>query len=447
MILTQIHGTFHHITLLRGDTGVLDIRLIRSSLEETEQKLKRRDPSISLRPVLDLDSRRRQLIFQSEELKKKRNEASDRIGRLKKEGKDATQHIAEMKEVSEEIKRLDSEIRRVDEQIRHEMSLLPNIPDDSVPTGDTKEYAVVLREWGEKPEFPFEPKNHVQLSATTGFLDFPRATKLAESQFPMYVGIGAILEWALLCFMVDVQTRENGYTLVLPPYLVNAQTMFTSGNLPKFEHELYKLPEDDLYLIPTSEVPLTSLHRDEILEEENLPLRYASYTACFRREAGTYGAEERGLIRVHQFNKIEMYKVTTPETSEQELVSMVRDAERLVERLGLHYRTRLLPTGDMALQSSKTCDIEVWLPAQKAYYEVSSCSNCKSFQAIRGNIRYRPKDGGKNQYVHTLNGSGLATSRLMVAILETYQQADGSIVLPDALWKYVPGIERIEPKP
>jgi len=424
---------------------VLDIRTIRSEPEETERKLKRRDPSISLRPILDLDCRRRQLIFRSEELKKKRNEVSDSIGRLKKEGKDASEIIAEMKSVSEEIKRLDAQIGRLEEQIHDEMCQLPNIPDDPVPIGQTKEEAIVLREWGHKPEFAFEPRNHVQLAAITGLLDFPRAAKLAEAQFPMYVGLGAILEWALLCFMVEVQTRENGYTLVLPPYLANPQTMFTSGNLPKFEHELYRLRDNELYLIPTSEVSLTSLHRDEILEEEALPVRYVSYTACFRREAGTYGAEERGLIRVHQFNKIEMYKITTSETSDRELDSMVRDAEKIVERLGLHYRTRLLPTGDMALQSAKTCDIEVWLPAQKAYYEVSSCSNCKSFQAVRGNMRYRPKDGGKNQYVHTLNGSGLATSRLMVAIMETYQQADGSIIVPEAIRKYMMGMERIEP--
>jgi len=426
---------------------VLDIRVIRSQPEEIEQKLRRREPSISLRPILDLDSRHREIIFESEELKKKRNETSDLIGHLKREGKDASPQIAEMKKVSEEIKRLDSEIRRLAKRIGREMCQLPNVPDDSVPLGETKEDAILLREWGEKPGFPFEARNHVQLSAAAGLLDFPRAAKLAQAQFPMYVGMGAILEWALLCFMVDVQTKENGYTLVLPPYLVNPQTMFTSGNLPKFEQELYKLPDDDLYLIPTSEVPLTSLHRDEILQEDDLPVRYASYTACFRREAGTYGADERGLIRVHQFNKIEMYKITTPETSGQELDSLVRDAEQIVERLGLHYRTRLLPTGDMALQSAKTCDVEVWLPAQKAYYEVSSCSNCKSFQAVRGNIRYRPKDGGKNRYVHTLNGSGLATSRLLVAILETYQQADGSILLPDALRKYMPGTEKIEPKP
>jgi seryl-tRNA synthetase len=425
---------------------VLDIRTIRSQSEALEEKLRRRDPAVSLRPLLDLDSRRRELIVRAEELKKKRNEVSDFIGRLKKEGKDASSRIADMKKVSDEIKTLDAEIRQVEAQIHDEMAVLPNVPDDSVPTGQTKEDAIVLREWGQKPQFAFEPKNHLQLAALTGLLDFSRAAKLAEAQFPMYIGVGAMLEWALLSFMVDVQTRENGYTFVLPPYLVNPQTMFTSGNLPKFEDELYKLRENDLYLIPTSEVSLTSFHRDEILREEELPLRYAAYTACFRREAGTYGADERGLIRVHQFNKIEMYKVTTPQTSDQELDSLIRDAEQMVERLGLHYRTRLLPTGDMALQSAKTCDVEVWLPAQKAYYEVSSCSNCKSFQAIRGNIRYRSKDGGKNQYVHTLNGSGLATSRLLVAILETYQQADGSIIVPEAIRKYMAGVQKIEPK-
>jgi seryl-tRNA synthetase len=433
--------------MAQGDNRVLDIRFVRSQPEEIEKKLQKRDPSISLRPILDLDARWRQLIVQSEELKKKRNEVSELIGRLKKERKDASQYIAEMKKVSDEIKRLDGEVKELDEAIHREMCELPNIPDDSVPVGPTKEDAVLLREWGEKRQFPFQPRNHLELAGLTGMLDFARGAKLAESQFPIYVGMGALLEWALLSFMVDVQTRENGYTLILPPYLVNPQSMFTSGNLPKFEGDLYKLRENDLYLIPTSEVPLTSFHRDEILDEENLPLKYASYTACFRREAGTYGAEERGLIRVHQFNKVEMYKVTTPETSEEELASLVRDAEKLVERLGLHYRTRLLPTGDMALQSAKTCDVEVWLPAQQAYYEVSSCSNCKSFQAVRGNIRYRPKDGGKNRYVHTLNGSGLATSRLLVALLETYQQSDGGIVVPEELRKYLPGISEIKPKP
>jgi seryl-tRNA synthetase len=426
---------------------VLDIRLIRSQPDQIEQQLQKRDPSISLRPILDLDARRRELIFQSEELKKQRNEASEEIARFKKESKDASDKIAEMRKVSEEIKRLDSETKQIEEKFRDHMCQLPNIPDDSVPVGETKEEAIVLREWGEKPQFDFEPKNHLQLAEMTRMLDFPRGAKLAESQFPVYTGPGALLEWALLSFMVDVQTQENGYTLVLPPYLVNPQTMFTSGNLPKFEDDLYKLRDNELYLIPTSEVSLTSLHRDEILDEENLPLRYASYTACFRREAGTYGADERGLIRVHQFNKVEMYKITTPETSDDELASLVRDAEKMVERLGLHYRTRLLPTGDMALQSAKTCDVEVWLPAQQAYSEVSSCSNCKSFQAVRGNIRYRPKDGGKNQFVHTLNGSGLATSRLLVAILETYQQADGSILVPEAIRKYMSEIEKIEPKP
>lgn len=425
---------------------MLDIRLIRSQPEEIEKKLQRRDPSISLRPLLDHDARWRDLVFQSDELKKKRNEVSELIGRLKNEKKDASPHLAEMKKVSEEIKRLDGEAKSLDEAIHHEMCELPNVPDDSVPIGETKEDAIVLKEWGKKPPFDFEPRNHVQLAELTGMLDFARGAKLAESQFPMYVGLGALLEWALLSFMVDVQTRENGYTFILPPYLVNPQSMFTSGNLPKFEGDLYKLRENDLYLIPTSEVPLTSFHRDEILDEETLPLKYASYTACFRREAGTYGSEERGLIRVHQFNKVEMYKITTPETSDNELSSLVRDAEKLVERLGLHYRTRLLPTGDMALQSAKTCDVEVWLPAQKAYYEVSSCSNCKSFQAVRGNIRYRPRDGGKNRHVHTLNGSGLATSRLLVALLETYQQSDGSIVVPEELQKYLPGTDAIKPK-
>ncbi len=423
---------------------MLDIKLIRDNPAEIEKKLKRREPTINLQPILDLDAQRRNLLFDTETKQNKLNQASKQIGRLKQQGRDTSQQMAEMKILSEEIKSARAKIREIEEDVDKLMALLPNIPDDNVPVSQKKEDKIVLKEFKRKPQFSFKIKNHLELSENLALFDFPRAAKMSQSQFPMYSGICAQLEWALITFMIDIQANENGYKLIIPPFLVNPQTMFTAGNLPKFEDDLYKLGDDELYLIPTSEVPLTNLHRDEILKEEELPLKYTAYTPCFRREAGTYGADEKGLIRVHQFNKVEMYKFTTPETSDQELDGLVADAEKIVERLDLHYRTALLVTSDMAQQSAKTIDIEIWLPAQNDYYEVSSCSNCKSFQAIRGNIRYKPKDGTKNKYVHTLNGSGLATSRLLIAILETYQQKDGTIVIPEALRPYMKGLKRIE---
>ena len=423
---------------------MLDIKLIRNNPAEIEKKLKRREPTINLQPILDLDAERRNLLFDTEAKQNKLNQTSKQIGWLKQQGKDASQQMAEMKILSEEIKSARAKIRKIEEDIDKLMALIPNIPNDSVPVSQNKEDKIVLKEFKRKPRFGFKIKNHLELSEKLDLFNFPGAAKMSQPQFPMYSGICAQLEWALITFMIDIQVNENGYKLIIPPFLVNPQTMFTAGNLPKFEDDLYKLRDDELYLIPTSEVPLTNLHRDEILKEEDLPLKYAAYTPCFRREAGTYGADEKGLIRVHQFNKVEMYKFTTPETSDQELDGLVTDAEKIVERLDLHYRTTLLVTSDMAQQSAKTIDIEIWLPAQNDYYEVSSCSNCKSFQAIRGNTRYKPKDGTKNKYVHTLNGSGLATSRLLIAILETYQQKDGSIVIPGALRPYMKGLKKIE---
>ncbi len=422
---------------------MIDIKLIRSNPKEIEEKLRKRDPSISLDPIIDLDEKRRSILVELESKENVLNTTSKQIGQLKKEGKDAALKIRDMKRLSNEIAAVRSDVRQVEEDLKRFMSFLPNIPDDSVPVSDKKEDRVVLREYKKKPSFSFEPKNHLELSETHGLFDLPRAAKIAESQFLMYCGVGAKLEMALLNFMLDFHMYEKGCNLILPPLLVNPTTMFTSGNLPKFEDQLYKLRDDDLYLIPTSEVPLTSIHRDEILKEEELPLKYISYTPNFRREAGTYGAEERGLIRVHQFNKIEMYTYATPEQSDEEFEKIIANAEELLKRLDLHYRVTLLVTSDMAQQSAKTCDLEVWLPAQNAYYEVSSVSNCRDYQAIRGNIRYKTKGDGKNRHVHTLNGSGLATSRLMISILETYQQEDGTIVIPETLRKYMGGMERI----
>ena len=422
---------------------MIDIKLIRSNPKEIEEKLRKRDPTISLDPIMDLDQKRRSILVELEAKENVLNTTSKEIGQLKKEGKESSLKIREMKNLSDEIAAMRSDVRQVEEDFRRFMSFLPNIPDDSVPVSDNKEDLVVLREYKKKPSLSFDPKNHLELSEMHGLLDFARGAKIAESQFPMYCGIGAQLEMALLNFMLDFHVYEKGYTLFLPPLLVNPDTMFTSGNLPKFEDQLYKLRDDDLYLIPTSEVPLSSIHRDEILKEEDLPLKYIAFTPNFRREAGTYGAEERGLIRMHQFNKVEMYRYATPEQSDVEFEELIKDAEELMKRLDLHYRLTLLVTSDIAQQSAKTCDIEVWLPAQNSYYEVSSVSHCRDYQAIRGNIRYKIKDTGKNRYVHTLNGSGLATSRLMISILETYQQEDGSILIPEVLRKYMGGMKKI----
>ena len=424
---------------------MLDIRELRSNPQQIEERLKRRDPEITLGPILELDKKRRDLMFEVETLQAERNKVSEEIGQFKREGKDASKIINQMKEVSTRIKQLNSRLQEVSVRFDEQMLMLPNVPDEDVPASMNKEEFVVINEWGRKPQFDFEPKNHLELSDKLGLFDFERAAKISESQFPMYRGFGARLEWALINFMLDIQINEFGFEMIIPPYLVNPTTMTTSGNLPKFAEQLYKLKDDELYLIPTSEVPLGSIHRDEILDQEKLPCKYTAFSPCFRREAGTYGAGERGLIRVHQFNKIEMFKYTTPETADEELQGLIANAEQLIERLGLHYRTTLLVTGDIAQQSAKTVDIEVWLPGQKSYYEVSSCSNCRTFQAVRGNIRYRPADGGKNRYVNTLNGSGLATSRLLISILETFQQADGSIVVPEVLRPYLGGTEVIGP--
>jgi seryl-tRNA synthetase len=424
---------------------LIDIRLIRSDPNLVQEKLRRRDPNIDISYLVELDKRYREILIEVEELRSKRNAYSTEIGALKKEGKDASALISEMQVVSRRIKELEGEMRKLKEEIEGMMLALPNLPHDSVPVSQNKEDKVIVREWGGKPSFDFEPKNHLEIGKRLGIIDMERGAKIAGSQFPLYIGPGALMEWALLCLMIDIQVKKNGYTMVFPPILANTKSFIVAGNLPKFEDQLYKCRDDDLYAIPTAETPLTNLHRDEILEESMLPLKYAAYTPCFRREAGSYGAEERGLIRVHQFNKVELYKITTPETSYDELEGIVKDAEDVVRALGLHYRVSLLVSGDLAQQSAKTYDIEVWLPGQGMYYEVSSCSNCEDYQARRGNIRYRPKKGSGTRFVHTLNGSGLATPRLMVAILETYQQPDGSVIIPEALRPYMGMMERIGP--
>ncbi len=413
---------------------MLDLRRIRNDPEEVLARLRRRDPNIDLSRVLALDEERRELQRQVDEIRRRQNEGSERVAALARLGDHAARErvLAELKELAEERKRLEERLAQVEGELEEELLSLPNVPHESVPTG-TKEEKVVLRTWGEPPKFAFPPQHHVALAQRLGLLDFERAAKIAGSRFPMYVGEGARLEFALLRWMLELHVREHGYIPVLPPILANRRSFLVSGQLPKFAEELYHCLADDLYLNPTAESLLSNLHNDEILEEERLPLKYVAYTPCFRREAGSYGEEQRGLIRVHQFNKIELFWYTTPESSYQALEELVSHAERVLRLLGLHYRVTLLPAADLAFQSAKTIDIEVWLPGQGGYYEVSSCSNCEDFQARRGNVRYRPKTGGKPQYVHTLNGSGLATSRLFAAILEQNQRQDGTVVLPRVL--------------
>lgn len=413
---------------------MLDLRLIRSDPAGIQARLRRRDPGIDLGPLLALDEERRRLSSRADELRRRQNEASEAMARLAREGKGAERDALreEMKGVAAERKAVEERLGIVERELEAALLALPNLPHDSVPDG-TKEEKVVLRSWGEKPEFPFSPKHHVALAQALGLLDLERAAKVTGARFPMYTGDGARLEFALLHWMMELHAREHGYTPVLPPILANRASFVTSGQFPKFASEVYACPEDELFLNPTAEALLVNLHRDEVLAEEDLPRKYVAYTPCFRREAGTYGEEGRGLIRVHQFNKVELFQYTTPETSYGALEELVRQAEAVLQGLGLHYRVTLLPAGDLAQQAAKTIDVEVWLPGQGRYYEVSSCSNCEDYQARRGNIRYRPADGGKLRYVHTLNGSALATSRLFAAILEQNQREDGTVALPPLL--------------
>lgn len=417
---------------------MLDIKTIREHTQELEKRLRTRDPDISLKEAIALDDQRRALIAEVEKLKAKRNEVSTQVGQLKRGGEhqQAEKLIQEMGQVAERIRELDAQQRQVEDQLNDFLSRLPNPPHESVPVSMKKEDKVVVREHKKKPQFDFEVQHHLDIGERLGMLDFPRAAMIAGSRFPLYKGWGARLEMGLIQFFWNFHVK-TGYTHLFPPFLGNALSMYTASQLPKFKDDVYYIEKDDLYLNPTSETLICNLHRDEILEKSQLPLKYAAYTACFRREAGAAGEEERGLIRMHQFNKVELFKFTDAQSSFEELEGIVRDAEGVLQALDLHYRLVLLPTGDMAGQSAKTYDIEMWIPSQNRYYEVSSCSNCTDYQARRGNIRYRPEPGARPQFVHTLNGSGLASSRLFAAIVETYQRPDGSIAIPKALQPYV----------
>jgi seryl-tRNA synthetase len=428
---------------------MLDLNFVRDHLSRVEEMLRQRgaDPAAVLKDFRDVDTQRRQAITEAETLKAQRNKASEEIAQLKKAGQDARAAIAETKDLREQIQEREKIAAGLDARLEEILSGIPNLPHESVPVGQSAEENVEVRRWGTPPRFDFTPKPHWELGAELGVLDLERAVKLTGARFAVYWDLGAKLERALANFMLDLHTREHGYTEVLPPYLVNSESMYGTGQLPKFAADLFRVPhgDKDLWLIPTAEVPVTNLYRDEVLEAGRLPISLTAYTPCFRSEAGSYGKDVRGIIRQHQFQKVELVKFSRPENSYEEHEKLTRNAETVLEKLGLHYRTVTLCTGDIGPSSAKTYDIEVWLPGQQLFREISSCSNFESYQARRANIRYRPEGKNKTDFVHTLNGSGLAVGRTWVAIVENYQQADGSVVIPEVLRPYI-GAERITAK-
>jgi seryl-tRNA synthetase len=392
-----------------------------------------------------VDSKRRELLPALEGLRHQRNRVSQKIADMKKNGEDASQLIDEMKKVSAEIKVKDSELSGIEEELTPFLMVVPNMPDESVVVGTDEKDNPVIRTWGEPRAMDFNPRPHWEIGEGLGILDFARASKIAGSRFALYRGYGAMLERALINFMLDIHTKEHGYIEVLPPFMVNADSMTGTGQLPKFEEDLFKVNDWDLYLIPTAEVPVTNIHRDEILQEESLPIYYVAYTPCFRSEAGSYGKDTRGLIRQHQFNKVELVKFSRPDNSYDELEKLTENAEEILKRLDLPYRVVSLCTGDLGFSAAKTYDLEVWLPGQDLFREISSCSNFVDFQARRANIRFKKKGASGTELVHTLNGSGLAVGRTLVAILENYQQKDGHVAVPKALQSYMGGMEFIKP--
>ena len=423
---------------------MLDIRWVRDNPDAVRQMLVNRKATFPVDELIGFDERRRHLLAEVEELNARRNQESKRIGRAQTDGEDVEALKEAVRRISSRIKDLDQEISDVEAAQRDLMMSIPNVPHESVPIGDDEEANVEIRRWGTVPSFSFEPKPHWELGEKLGILDFERGVKLAESRFTVLLGLGARLERALINFMLDLHTGEHGFKEVIPPFLVNTRTMTGTGQLPKFGEDLYRCVADDLWLIPTAEVPLTNLHAEEILEEKDLPLYYTAYTACFRREAGAHGRDVRGFLRQHQFDKVEMVKICHPQKSYEELESMTACAEKVLQLLEIPYRVVCLSTGDMGFGATKTYDIEVWLPSQHKYREISSCSNCEDFQARRMNTRYRPEGGGKPRFVHTLNGSGIAIGRCLIAMLENFQHEDGSVSIPDVLVPYLRGVTRLE---
>ncbi len=422
---------------------MLDVKWIRSNQDEVRTFLANRNNDFDISPLLSMDEEKRALLGETEELKARRNEGSKQVGAAKAKGEDVSAVMEEMKGISEKIKEIDARIGEIDSAMSDMLLSIPNRPHESVPVGRDENDNVEVRRWGEPFDFSFEPKAHWDIGEALGILDFEKGASLAQSRFTVLKGKGARLERALTNFMLDLHTVRHGYLEVEPPFMVNSKTMQGTGQLPKFAEDLYKCEGDDLWLIPTSEVPLTNLHADEILEEEDLPKYYTAYSPCFRREAGAYGRDVRGMLRQHQFDKVEMVKLATPETSYDELEKMTDNAEEVLRILEIPFRTICLCTGDMGFGSSKTYDVEVWLPSQDKYREISSCSNCEDFQARRMNTRYRPKSGGRPRFVHTLNGSGIAVGRTLIAVLENYQKEDGSVAVPEALVPYMGGLREI----
>jgi len=419
---------------------MLELRFIRENIDLVKAKTAKRGMNIDiLDRFMEVDKHRLAILGEVESLKNRRNTVSKEIAVFKKDKDEAgaAPLIDEMKQVGIRIKQLDDELGGVHRELDEIVMSVPNLCDDSVPEGADDEDNIEIKRWGEKPEFSYTPKPHWEIGVDQGFLDFERAAKLSGARFALLSGFGARLERALINFMLDVQTTRHGYREILPPFLVNTPTMTATGQLPKFEEDLFKIKDWDLYLIPTAEVPVTNIHREETVEERELPIKYTAFTPCFRSEAGSYGRDTRGLIRQHQFNKVELVKFTTPETSSDELESLLADAEEILQMLGLHYRVVTLCSGDLGFSATKTYDIEVWLPGQQAYREISSCSNFLDFQARRGSIRYRPDGEKKSRLVHTLNGSGLAVGRTLLAIVENYQREDGSVAIPEILTPYL----------
>lgn len=423
---------------------MLDPRLIRANPDIVRQGIRnKKENEVALDEFLRVDQLWRGMLAEADQLKALRNTVSEQIAKMKKAGEDASAEISRMRDVSDRIKEMDGQIRELEDHLQRILLGIPNLPHESVPVGQDDKDNVTVREWGTPREFDFKPRPHWDLAKDLGMVDFERGSRISGSGFILYTGLGARLERALINFMLDLHTAKHGYTEVFPPVLVNRNSMIGTGQIPKLEFDMYRLPDDDLFLIPTAEVPVTNVYREEILEGDQLPIYLTAYSPCFRREAGAAGKDTRGLLRVHEFNKVELVKFTKPETSYEELEKLVRDAEEVLQALTLPYRVRLLCTGDMSFASAKTYDLELWAPGVEQWLEVSSCSNFEDFQARRANIRFRREAGAKPEFVHTLNGSGVALPRLVVAIMENYQQADGSITVPDALRSYMGGIEVI----
>jgi seryl-tRNA synthetase len=422
---------------------MLDIKTIRLNLDKVKAAMDKRGEKFDLEAVLSLDERRREILSEVEQLKNRQNTVSKEVPKLKKEGKDVSGIFAEMKELSDKIKEMDVEVKAIDDKIYNLMLTIPNIPHEDVPVGDTDEDNVEMRKWGEITQFDFEPKPHWDLGTNLGILDFETAGKITGARFTVYKGLGARLERALVNFMLDLHTSEHGYVEVLPPFIVNRNSMIGTGQLPKFEEDAFKLTDSDYFLVPTAEVPVTNMYRDTIIDGEQLPIYHAAYTACFRAEAGSAGRDTRGLIRQHQFNKVELVKFVKPEHSYDELEKLTNDAERVLQLLKIPYRVVKICTGDLGFTAAKKYDLEVWMPSYNRYVEISSCSNFEDFQARRADIKYRPNPKEKAKFVHTLNGSGVAIGRTVAALLENFQDKEGNVTIPEVLRNYMGGVEKI----